>query len=143
MEPAYLSSFIFSTCIVSDTIQNALHITLCSIGTDISLDKFENPCFFPTAVHKLFLLPEIPYPSHLSSPERPSPCNEQLTRSPFLRDCSDLLEAICSTVLPSPITVHHSHVSPGLSCHQGAGTGFHPPSCPWLAVELPQRRCVC
>ena len=142
MEPAYLSSFIFSAFIVSDNIQNALHITLCSIGTDTSLDKFENPCFFPTAVHKLFLLPEMLYPSHLSSPERPSPCNEQLTRSPFLRDDSDLLEAICSTVLPGPITVHHSHVSPGLNCHQGAGTGFHPPSCPWLPVELPQR-CVC
>lgn len=142
LEPACLPSFIFSA-FIPDTIPNTPYVTLCCIGTDISLDKFENPCFFPTPVDKLFLLPEMLYPSHLSSPERPSPCNEQLMRSPFLRGSSDLLNALCSTVLPSRITAHHSHVSPGLNCHQGARTGFHPPSYPWLPVEPPQRRCVC
>lgn len=107
LEPACLPSFIFSAFIVSDTIPNTPYVNLCSIGTDISLDKFENPCFFSTPVHKLFLLPEMLYLSHLSSPERPSPCNEQLTRSPFLIGSSDLLNALCSTVLPGPITVHH------------------------------------
>ena len=107
LEPACLPSFIFSAFIVSDTIPNTPYVNLCSIGTDISLDKFENPCFFSTPVHKLFLLPEMLYLSHLSSPERPSPCNEQLTRSPFLIGSSDLLNALCSSVLPGPITVHH------------------------------------